>query len=99
MAQTGTVLSFFGARRSSSDWTQQELAEFYRVESVLLQHGLVVTTDRGVSDEGDPWFVFCRSETEEVVAHFARIDGHYLVISSAFSGVAQARDFKKLVRE
>jgi hypothetical protein len=99
MAQTGTVLSFLRARRSSNDWTQQELAEFYRVESALLQHGLLVTTDRGLSDEGDPWFVFCRSDTEEIIAHFARIDGHYLVISSAFSGVARGRDFRLLVRE
>jgi hypothetical protein len=99
MAQTGRVLSFLRVQRSSDDWTQQELAEFYRVESALLQHGLLVVTDRGLSDEGDPWFVFCRSETEEVLAHFARIDGHYLVVSSAFSGVARGRDFKLLVRE
>jgi hypothetical protein len=48
MAQTGRVLSFLGARRSSNDWTQQELAEFYRVESSLLQNGLLVVTDREV---------------------------------------------------
>ncbi len=99
MAQTGRILSFLGARRPSSDWTQQELAEFYRVESALLQNGLLVVTDRGLSDEGDPWFVFCLSENEEVVAHFARIDGYYFVVSSAFSGVARGRDFKLLVRE
>ena len=86
MVQAGRVLSFLRARPSSNDWTQQELAEFYRVESALLQGGLLVTTDRGVSDEGDPWFVFCRSDTEEVIAHFARIEGCYLVASSAFSG-------------
>src|SRR5262249_12565263 len=99
MAQTGRVLSFLGARQSSNDWTQQELAEFYRVESALLQNSLLVVTDRGLSDEGDPWFVFCLSENEEVIAHFARIDGYYFVVSSAFSGVARGRDFKLLVRE
>jgi hypothetical protein len=99
MAQTGKVLSFLGARRSSNDWTQQELAEFYRLESALLQNGLLVVTDRGLSDEGDPWFVFCLSENEEVIAHFARIDGHYFVVSRTFSGVTRGRDFKLLVRE
>jgi hypothetical protein len=99
MAQTGRVLSFLRPRPSSSDWTQEELAEFYRVESALLQGGLVVTTDRGLTDEGDPWFVFCIPESEEVIAHFARMDGHYLVASSAFSGIARGRDFKLLVRE
>jgi len=99
MAQTGRILSFLGARRPSSDWTQQELAEFYRVESALLQNGLLVVTERGLSDEGDPWFVFCLSKNEEVIAHFARIDSYYFVVSSAFSGVARGRDFKLLVRE
>jgi hypothetical protein len=99
MAQTGRILSFLGARRPSNDWTQQELAEFYRVESALLQNGLLVVTERGLSDEGDPWFVFCLSKNEEVIAHFARIDGYYFVVSSAFSGVARGRDFKLLVRE
>jgi hypothetical protein len=97
MTQTGRVLNFLRAR--PQDWTQQELAEFYRVESALLQSGLLVTTDRGLSDEGDPWFVFCTSESEEVIAHFARIDGQYLVVSSAFSGIARGRDFKLLIRE
>src|SRR5262249_37853219 len=99
MAQTARILSFLGARRLSGDWTQQELAEFYRVESALLQNGLLVVTERGLSDEGDPWFVFCLSQNEEVIAHFARIDGYYFVVSSAFSGVARGRDFKLLVRE
>src|SRR5262249_54117706 len=88
-----------GARFSCGDWTQQELSEFYRVEGALLQGGLSVITDRGLSDEGHPWFVFCRCDTEEVIAHFARIDGDYLVISSAFSGVARGCDFKLLVGE
>ena len=45
MAQTGRILSFLGARSSCGDWTQQELAEFYRVEGALLQGGLSVITD------------------------------------------------------
>src|SRR6516164_1753268 len=99
MEYKGRVLAFQRPRTSSGDWTQQELAEFYRVESVLLQNGLLVGTDRGRSDEGDPWFVFYRSESEEVITHFARIDGYYLVAASAFSGIARGRDFKLLVRE
>jgi hypothetical protein len=99
MERKARVLSFLRARACSSDWTQQELAEFYRVESALLQNGLFVGTDRGRSDEGDPWFIFYRSESEEVIAHFARFDGYYLVASSAFSGIARGRDFQLLVRE
>jgi hypothetical protein len=54
---SGLVLSFARRASDSSDWNQQELSDFYRVESALLQGGLSVTTDRGISDEGDPWFI------------------------------------------
>jgi hypothetical protein len=96
---SGLVLSFFRRSAPSSDWSQQELAEFYRVESVLLQGGLSVSTDRGITDEGDPWFVFCRADNEEVIAHFARIAYEYVVASSFHTGAARGRDFRKLIRD
>ena len=80
------------------DWTQQELAEFYRVESALVQAGTQLETERGLSDEGDPWFVFCRADTGDVFIHFARIDGVYLVDGAAFEAPARGRDFATLVR-
>jgi hypothetical protein len=95
----GVVLAFLRRAPKAVDWTQQELAEFYRVEGALLQAGLSVGTDRGVSDEGDPWFVFCRADNEEVIAHFARIDGEYVVVSNIYSGAARGRDFRLLVRQ
>jgi hypothetical protein len=95
----GLVLSFLRRAPLDRDWTQQELAEFYRVESALLQAGLSVITDRGVSDEGEPWFVFCRADNEEVIAHFARINGEYVVVSNIYSGAARGRDFRLLVRQ
>ena len=94
----GLVLSFLRRQPDSSDWTQQELAEFYRVESALLQGGLSVTTDRGISDEGDPWFVFCRADTEEVIAHFARIGREYVIVSNLHFGVVRGADFRLLIR-
>lgn len=83
----------------SPDWTRQELAEFYRVESALLQAGLELESDRGVSDEGDPWFVFCRADTGEVFIHFAREDGQYVVDGAALGAPARGRDFGALVRD
>ena len=96
---SGLVLSFVRRASDSSDWNQQELAEFYRVENMLLQGGLSVTTDRGISDQGDPWFIFCRADNEEVIAHFARIDGEYLIVSNFHSGVARGTDFRRLIRQ
>lgn len=96
------VLSFF--QRSPrhapapADWSQQELAEFYRVESALIRAGIRVGTDRGLSDEKDPWFVFYRTDDGEVVIHFARIDGEYLIAGPAYEEIARGFDFSALVR-
>lgn len=93
------VVPLFHRFQRSSDWTQRELAEFYRVESALIQTGLQLETDRGLSDEGDPWFVFCRADNGEVFIHFARIDGRYIAAGAALDQVVQGRDFPTLVQE
>lgn len=97
------VLSFF--QRSpryvpapAADWSQQELAEFYRVEAALLRAGIRVGTDRGLSDEKEPWFVFYRTDDGEVVIHFARIDGEYLIAGPAYEEIARGFDFSSMVR-
>jgi len=95
---TGAVLEFLRRPSHYRDWSQQEVAEFYRVESALLQGGCAVATDRGISDEGHPWFVFLRADTEEVIAHIARIDGEYVIVSSANSVPGRGRDFHLLIR-
>ncbi len=97
------VLSFFQrspryAPAPATDWTQQELAEFYRVESALMRAGIRVGTDRGMSDENEPWFVFYRADDGEVVIHFARIDGEYLIAGPAYEEIARGFDFTALVR-
>ena len=93
------VVSFFNRVRATPDWSQQELAEFYRVEAALIQAGIQVETDRGLSDEGDPWFIFCRAEDGEVVIHFARYDGQYIIAGPAYEGIARGRDFAALTRD
>lgn len=93
------IISFFQhAPSPTRDWSQQETAEFYRVESALVQAGVELESDRGLSDEGDPWFIFCRSDNGEVFIHFARIDGLYVVDGAAFETPARGRDFAALVR-
>ena len=84
------------ASRLSGDWSNQEVADLYRVEALLLQAGIRITTDRGVSDEDDPWFVFCR-EDGEVFVHLARIDGTYLLDSPGLGTLLQGRDFASLI--
>ncbi|HEY2483014.1 MAG TPA: hypothetical protein VGI30_12590 [Caulobacteraceae bacterium] len=95
-AQVIPLFDYFAAPR---DWTQHELAEFYRVESALIQAGLGLETERGLTDEGDPWFVFCRADTGEAFIHFARIDGKYIAVGSALDEMVEGRDFAALVQE
>ncbi|TXM67707.1 hypothetical protein FV218_19070 [Methylobacterium sp. WL69] len=93
----GAILSFFRpAPVARGDWSQREIAEFYRVEAALTQAGLRITTDRGLTDEGDPWFVFCRFDGD-VILHFARIDDLYVVASEAFERPLQGPDFRALL--
>jgi hypothetical protein len=95
---TAQVLSFLRRPIAPRDWAAQELAEFYRVEAALIQAGLRVTIARGLTDEGEPWFVFCRAEDDDVVIHFARIEGRYVVSAPAYCGNASGSDFRALVR-
>ncbi|GJE43740.1 hypothetical protein [Methylobacterium soli] len=93
------VLSFFRpAPATSGDWSQQELAEFYRVEAASLQAGLRLSLERGLSDEGDPWLVFCR-EDGEVFLHFARVDGSYVIVSDMVGEPLIGPDFRALLAE
>lgn len=94
-----SVLPLFLRPSPLGDWGQQELAEFYRVESVLLQSGVSIETDRGVSDEGDPWFVFCRPQSGEVIVHFARHGREYIAAGGALGRVYKGRDFRSIIDE
>lgn len=91
------VVSLLKGAPRARDWSNQELAEFYRVEDSLIRAGLSVQTDRGVSDEGDPWFIFCHSETGDIIIHFARFDGFYAVASPALDRCARGADFRSLI--
>lgn len=95
----GAVISFFRPPASTQgNWSQQELAEFYRVEAALIRSGMRITSDQGLSDEADPWFVFCGSNGEAII-HFARIDGKYVVASDALDHPMQGPDFRALLND
>ena len=57
------------------DWTQGEMADFYRAQRLLSQQGIGIGLDSGLSDAGDPWMVFFDLGTQDVFMHVARIDG------------------------
>lgn len=98
MAQIIGLLGSFAQNRPKRDWSNQDLAEFYRVESTLVQAGLRIDTERGVSDEGDPWFIFCHGDGGDVIVHFARIDGRYVVASPVLPKTLRGADLGAIVR-
>jgi hypothetical protein len=78
-------------------WSKDELVHFYRAVSALREAGLTVEIDGGVTDEGEPWLVFCDADSGEVLAHFARISGKYIACASFLNGSLTARAFPDLV--
>ena len=79
------------------NWTNDELAELYRVEHALVQAGVALETASGVSDEGDPWFIFCRTQGE-VLVHIARYDGCYRLHSPAIREPLAGPSFSALTK-
>ncbi|PZU77523.1 MAG: hypothetical protein DI546_05925 [Rhizobium sp.] len=59
----------------AQDWSQQEIADFYRAHRLLAENGVMIGIDRGVSDIGEPWMVFFDTASQDVFMHVARIDG------------------------
>jgi hypothetical protein len=96
---TSNVVALFQRLYLPRDWSPQELAEFYRVEAAMVQAGLKVDTERGLSDEGEPWFVFCRADTGDVIVHIARLNGLYILAGPAYQGIASGREIRSLVRD
>ncbi len=75
-------------------WQNQDLAELYRVRDRLCAAGLSVEVEGGVSDEGDPWFVYCQSGTDNVVVHIARLGTEIHVINCVTGGTYVGSSFR-----
>jgi hypothetical protein len=86
------------SRSTIRDWENQELADLFRVKRLLDAAGVVCEVDRGVTDEGDPWFVFCQSDGD-IFAHLCRIDGAYILDSPSIERPLRGRDFNELIND
>ncbi|MEP2987048.1 MAG: hypothetical protein ABJN39_10565 [Sulfitobacter sp.] len=79
-------------------WSNQELADLYRTQRILALAGVTTEVDRGITDEGDPWFVFMDSQGE-VLVHFSRFDGTYLVSSHLQDAPIKGESLQDLVTQ
>lgn len=91
---TAAILSFPKRAPKPRDWNNQEIAEFHRAVDALARVGFQVETDRGLTDEGEPWFVFARPEGGEVIAHFARLDGAFIADAGLLESPIRANDLR-----
>jgi len=86
----------FRQPHKGQNWTNEELAELFRVVDILSRAGVAIDTDMGLSDEGEPWFAFCRADTGDVIVHFSRIDGQFVAVSAATDAVMRGNNFRRV---
>jgi hypothetical protein len=80
------------------DWTNQELANIYRVKQLLDAAGVPNELERGISDEGDPWCIFCKHDGD-VFIHLCRIDLRYVLDSPNLRAPIYGDSFSELIEE
>lgn len=88
----------FRRRAAPRDWTDQDKAEFFRVIDVLGRAGIPLELETGLTDEGEPWAVFCAVESGEPVVHVARLGQHYVLAATTLAEPMRGADLRSLVR-
>lgn len=83
----------------TADWSQQEIADFYRAHRLLAENGAAIGIDRGLSDIGEPWLVFFDQSSQDVFLHVARIDGRCHLICDSLSLRISAANIAALILE
>lgn len=96
------VLSFSSLSKKPTatkgrDWSQQEIADFYRAHRLLAENGAAIGIDRGLTDIGEPWIVFYDIMTQDVFLHVGRIDGECILICEALGIRLKAATISDLV--
>jgi hypothetical protein len=80
-------------------WTRDDLAQLHRAAGALRHFGRSLETEGGVTDEGEPWFAICHAESGEVITHFARISGTYVVCAPFLRGSLRGGTLPELIEQ
>jgi hypothetical protein len=75
------------AKYGSTDWSLLELSILEQAKKTLEYQGGNVEAECGITDEGDPWLVFCDADTSNVLCHFARLGSDKYVACVPFDNV------------
>jgi hypothetical protein len=92
-----STVSLADVRFRRRGWSNHELAQFHCVIASLCRVGVALETDSGVTDEGDPWFVFYDGDSGEIFAHFARIGREYVVCAPCLDSSLTRTVLRQLV--
>src|SRR5215813_2947121 len=91
------IVRLADVRSRQRGWSNQELAQFHRMIAITCDVGFAFETDSGVTDEGEPWLVFCEPDSGEMFAHFARIGGEYVVCAPCLKQLLTGTTLRQLV--
>lgn len=80
----------------AGDWSNQELASLHLAVRLLRRAGVAVETDRGLTDDESPWFIFCDSYGD-VLVHIARIDLAYVIDGVGLDHPITGKTFDELI--
>lgn len=87
------------AENIANDWSQDEIADFYRAHRLLVENGAGIGIDRGVTDIGEPWMVFFDGASQDVFLHVARIDNRCHLICDSLDLRLSASTINQLIAE
>jgi len=91
------IVRLADVRSRQRGWSNHELAQFHRMIAIMCDVGFAFETDSGVTDEGEPWLVFCETDSGEIFAHFARIGGEYVVCAPCLKQSLAGTTLRQLV--
>ncbi|MEO0622950.1 MAG: hypothetical protein AAFU49_04080 [Pseudomonadota bacterium] len=89
---TASLVTLFRPREG---WSNEERAQFARIERLLEDAGFAVDVEHGLSDEGEPWCVFCSRATGDVVIHVACIDNRFMFDSTTLPRPIEGASFQR----
>jgi hypothetical protein len=76
------------AKYGSTDWSLLELSILEQARKTLKYRRGHIEVDCGMTDEGEPWLVFCDADdTTNVLCHFARLGSDKYVACVPFDNV------------
>lgn len=95
---SAVIVPFRTARKRPDAWAIEDVSECYRIVDSLARAGMALSLERGELDEGDPWIIFVREDTQDVLIHLARIDGEVIAASIASEHMFRGRSLREVLR-